>query len=230
MPIRFVGFHVSVIIPLFLFSLPVFAVPLSCDDFDSCGGGRSSDAVNGFLGFLFIAWGVWYWFSIAVSEKSARLWFTVIVGSLAFWLINMKKLIAQIIGWVLLFSVFLVWYWAKDSEGGGDRKQDTSITPTIKHPTANDDDGLKNTSQLSDEEPRPKPPSTSPSPDATNSPYFSDVPWSKDKFQAKQYRKLIANGYTFAREDSKVVATSPKGKRQVIYTSFQLDDLELIRK
>ena len=216
---RTVCFRVSVLIVLMLFSSTVFAgVILSCEDFDTCGG-RSSwgDAL---LGVLFLFGGVLYWFTLAVSRKSTRLWYTGIIGGSGLLLINQRKLSSQIIGWVLLISVFLVWYWQHDSK---DVASDKSDTPSNSNPAT-----LQNASPFSDENPQShqyKDSSTLKADESANEPYFSDVPWAKDKFQAKQYRKLIANGYTFSREDSKVVATSPKGKRQVIYTSFQLDDL-----
>lgn len=54
---------------------------------------------------------------------------------------------------------------------------------------------------------------------------FSDVPWARDKFEANKYRFLRNSGYTLARDAGKVMVTSPEGKCQSIYTSFQLDDL-----
>lgn len=54
---------------------------------------------------------------------------------------------------------------------------------------------------------------------------FLDVPWAENEYQANKYRKLLATGHTFTREDNKIVATTPDAKRQAIYTSFDLDDL-----
>lgn len=54
---------------------------------------------------------------------------------------------------------------------------------------------------------------------------FSDVPWARDKFEANKYRFLRNSGYTLAHDAGKVMVTSPEGKCQAIYTSFQLDDL-----
>lgn len=59
----------------------------------------------------------------------------------------------------------------------------------------------------------------------TKAPLFPDVPWAEDQHKASKYRKLISYGYTFVPENNNVASISPKGKREIIYTSFQLDDL-----
>lgn len=106
--------------------LPAFSGPyevVMCDD--NCGsGGGGGDA---FLGALLLLGGVGYWFTIAVSGKSARLWYTALVGGFGILLVvEGKPVWAQIIGWIFLISAFLVWYLADDS------KSEETINPTLQ--------------------------------------------------------------------------------------------------
>ncbi|MBU1777523.1 MAG: hypothetical protein KJ899_12925, partial [Gammaproteobacteria bacterium] len=149
------------------------------------------------------------WFGTSLTSRASRVWYSLAIGSYGLWAVSHANFEIASVGWLAIVSVGLLWWLGEDQ---------TEVN--VKKQKSNDASDVDDVMHISKDKP-----SATTKQDIPSATISLEAISAEDQHKANKYRKLISYGYTFVPENNNVVSISPEGKREVIYTSFQLDDL-----
>jgi hypothetical protein len=199
-----------------------------CDsDSNSCGGGYLNAFPVIIFSIIFSIWVLIMWVGNVLTKES-RYWpFALIVGGSGCLIgYYANGVFGQFIAVLIIAVTWWIWELRTNSQSNlpfvkfqkeYEAKQLCKLDAKLSEPNSTAGDFQIQPLTIAEKLPRVG--------STVRTPLFSDVPWAETPFQANKYRKLLSFGHTFAFNGSQVVATTPEGRRQLIYSFFDLDHL-----